>query len=146
MEVESVPEPTPDTSAQERHRLLQSLLDRVEAAAGADREIDLAFQLIGWPGTTEAYWLTDELDRREFGSQWKFTASLDAALALCERVLPGWTMVMDGSAPDLGTDWELFQPNPPLGEVKARIMGTHNDRTLALLAAMLKALIAKETP
>lgn len=64
------------------------LIERLEKATGPDREIDLDLMVLGFGGPRETY-LSDELGRLEFGHHWKFTASLDAALALVERVLPG---------------------------------------------------------
>jgi len=53
------------------------LVERLEKATGPDREIDAAIR--AQLGISEGY------HAHEF-----YTASLDAALALVERVLPGW--------------------------------------------------------
>lgn len=68
---------------------MSDLAERLEKATGPDREIDLDLMVLGWGGPRERY-LTDELGRLAFGDQRQFTSSLDAAVALCERVLPGW--------------------------------------------------------
>ena len=95
---------------------LSSLLARIESATGPDREIDAALWLACFePGCvafddikfhTEHY---DNYISRTFVScdlgdlpvdQFDppllyYTASLDAAIALCERVLPGWSWTVD---------------------------------------------------
>lgn len=61
---------------------LPSLLARIESATGPDREID-------------AY-LADWLDQQYIGADAPcYTASIDAGIALCERVLPGWSWAVD---------------------------------------------------
>lgn len=72
---------------------LKELEQRLVAATGADREIDAAI--------ARAFWPNDEVESDD-GDWWmgrydelpvrvpSFTASLDAAVALCSRVLPGW--------------------------------------------------------
>jgi hypothetical protein len=130
---------------------LQALLARIEAAEGADREIDLAIglALAGWEVAKHDLGHGDEdyLDTGHMLYPWPasagqdydaFTASLDAALALVERVLPGWTMACDATVPEMGIDWELFEPIPD----GARFTGTHAKHALALLSALLRALIA----
>ena len=76
-----------------REAEIGELLARVEAAAGPDRELDSSIALLcGW---------THEVNHAEDYECWRnpdgkacylprYTASIDAALALVERVLPGW--------------------------------------------------------
>lgn len=53
---------------------IEELIGRLERATGPDREIDDALRIaFGYPP-----------------KPWDYTASIDAALALVERVLPGW--------------------------------------------------------
>lgn len=64
---------------------LDGLIERVKAATGPDQELEaeLFDALIG----------VDALDaKRWYGGGWeaRVTASIDAALALVERCLPGW--------------------------------------------------------
>ena len=76
---------------------MAKLLARVEAATGPDREIDGALALMeGWTfqkmkGDREPYWrkpgATEYWNRSTLIN---YTASIDAALALVERMLPGW--------------------------------------------------------
>lgn len=122
---------------------LAGLLARVEAATGADIELDEAIslalcdehrfmQLADAPvgAGCEMY----RFGPRGFHSALRVTASLDAALALVERVLPGmlWAKNYEGG-------FRIYQPG-----VSGFFSGYAKTPALALLAAMLKALIAKE--
>jgi len=129
---------------------LQALLERVEAASGPDRDIDLELALIGYPHTTREHWLTDELGRLAFGSQRRYTASLDAAVGLVEKMLPG-------------RSWEVREQKhssfPRAIGAQALIMSMSENETmrgdssaraktpaLALIAALLKAMIYQSNP
>jgi hypothetical protein len=82
---------------------LRELLARVESAAGPDRELDYAIHDIQMGGWLQEHgyerskdgdgYVTDtppvEGTSRCCGPE-EFTSSIDAAVALCERVLPGW--------------------------------------------------------
>jgi len=86
---------------------LQALIERVEEATGPDREldVDIAWAIepdryrsaywngrLGKPGTTLPLKL-DGLERTSVRSNCPaLTASVDAALALLGRVLPGWSI------------------------------------------------------
>lgn len=112
------------------------LVERLEKATGGDREIDLDLMVILHGGPRERY-LTDELGRLEFGHQWKFTASLDAALALVERVLPGWRPAF---AQKENGDWVAsIYSAARLGIIPHQI-GDSPTPALALCLAALKAL------
>jgi hypothetical protein len=62
---------------------LSSLIERLERCEGADREIDLAIFMATAEMESFSVWRPN--DPTLF-----FTASIDAALALVERKLPGW--------------------------------------------------------
>lgn len=111
---------------------LAALLVRVEAAEGADREIDKAINLaIG----------RDNRFHQDAG----YTRSLDSALALCGRILPGryWR------AAEL-TPGEVSGMRPPgnqefwatVGPAGAQEQAFGFTPALALIAAMLRALLA----
>lgn len=125
---------------------LAALLVRVEKAEGADRELDTRiWQVLVFdpkllkPGH-------DWLKTPGLGySKPAYTASLDAALALCERVLPGcyWR------AAEL-TPGEIAGMRPPgnqefwatVGPAGAQEQAFGFTPALALIAAMLRALLA----
>lgn len=71
---------------------------------------------------------------------WALTASLDAALALVERVLPGWLVSVNDLPPlnPAGSAVACLRADAKADDV----LGYGNTRPLALLTAMLKALIA----
>ena len=125
---------------------LEQLLDRVVKATGADREIDLAISIL-FPPHGEArkvsnalagtYWYDNEFSS---GSRLAtgYTSSVDADIALIERVLPGWQINMhhygegstiaEASIGNRATAKPINAPTLPL----------------ALVAAALSALIVKE--
>lgn len=137
---------------------LAGLLARVEKAEGPDREIDCL--IYEWqnpkltPDMRGMYYGEPSGEYFTLEGSWRaitYTASLDAALALCERVLPGW-VVMNLC------EWEddkLRAQGPWMGQLKER--GVLSERpnpatcmhaatpALALLAAMLRALIAQSS-
>jgi hypothetical protein len=124
---------------------LTELLERVEAASGADRELDALiachFVFKSLRPATAADVILNYVPRpgdiktdMGFLMADPYTASLDAALALVDRVLPGWCK----SAVDL-------RPEPCEGYVWERghvgnIQGKAPTPALAVLAAMLRAL------
>lgn len=124
---------------------LEALLERVEKATGPDRELDaMAFQGFDphFPeGAMQMH--AGFIDPANFATgpytsvkAPAYTASIDAALALVERVLPEH-------------DWILQHTNG--GLTIACQLGPNKDRlgwgetpALAILAALLTALIAQE--
>lgn len=81
---------------------MKDLLERVKAATGPDRELDGALaEAFGWRQITVDHglrltreWLRPDGFPLPVGTMADppfFTASLDAALALVERALPGWS-------------------------------------------------------
>lgn len=118
---------------------LTDLLARVEQAEGPDRELDKAlwYKLVFDPALADP----DELHWLKFVGQkqpW-FTASLDASLALVERVLPGWTWDIgcDDSADGRYYTAILWAPDykSDSGEQFSK------NRSLSVLIALLKVLI-----
>lgn len=137
---------------------LAALLERVEKAEGPDREIDA--ELYFWFGMSKRQ-RTDALKFRERNCEGrelysiailagivamdyystcnpieKYTASLDAAVALVEKMLPG-------------SSWMAARPPEKTGRaVIVRELVSESEATaatpaLALIAALLKELIAK---
>lgn len=130
---------------------LKALVERVEAATGPDRELDAQLWCLGegvkfshLSSQSEAiifFRLGKNGTCREDG--WpRYTASLDSSLALCERVLPGWKWSIQHNDAEV-EDGPCFY-----ARVGARRNGAWPGKTpaLALLAAMLKALVAQAAP
>jgi hypothetical protein len=131
---------------------LRALLDRVQKATGPDRELDKELLWVlgrySWRGMN--YW-------NDTGEMWPsrlsvfFTASIDAAVALVERVLPGWSHahITQKTHTNIGyvhNNETAFtglaaRPNPKRQWFECRAPTP----PLAILAAMLSALIALST-
>jgi len=126
-------------------RDIAELIERLKAAQGPDRELDR--HLHGEPlGTTRWSFIPN------------YTASIDAALALTERELPGWACMISENWDHLrGISGERMAFVVELRPV--RVDGRLNDedtfshvvygatRPLAILAALLSALEAeRQTP
>lgn len=145
-----------DSCRQTANSELQSLLERVEKEKGTDREIDADLDVALRGGEIQWRQANYTMDmhpvaRRPSGNHLGgyehehvplYTASIDAALALAERVLPGWDYEITGIRAHGAVailwkegwrdDWERAtrseSATPPL----------------AILAALLKALIAQK--
>lgn len=81
----------------------------------------------------------------------RVTASLDAAIALTNKMLPGWTMAVDATVPGAGIDYSLYSPTDPdgtqptaKGGVRADSIGDVSAHARALLIATLSALQSLE--
>lgn len=128
---------------------LTALLARVEAADGPDRELDFQIHAAVFGRAINfqdaAGYLFGEGRDEKFATCGQLTASLDAALALCERVLPGcWPAIDRVRHGDAFKCWQgcvEIYPAPRWSVFEAEA----KTPALALLCAMLKALIAKET-
>lgn len=134
---------------------LQEVLGRVEGVEGPDRELDAALWLAMTPGATrriirvkhahsDAEWDIHETRDATGGrlvSVPAYTASLDAALGLVERVLPG-------AEYELTTIYGVARATLPLNcsDTVYPETGERKDGNmpLAICAALLKALIAQE--
>ena len=152
------PEDTMSSAFQQRSShlpTLRSLLQRVEAATGADKQLDaeiVATVLSKEPVTIRqspfngawcAYVAGDNGKERLWPEPSPFremtvgvTASVDAALALVEKALPGWL-------PDRlrwGNDDVAFEI---IGPEVENVEGYGRTASLAILAAALTALIAQ---
>ncbi len=137
---------------------LQKLLERVEKATGADRELDArlyclehGFRFSRRYGSDFAIRVDGVPHEVKVSDQSldKFTASIDAALALVERMKPIGPMVaheLNHSLARDGEDWWNFRIKQYVdeeGEPPIVHWGTHWDGTRAILAALLKALISQ---
>jgi len=68
---------------------IASLLERVTAATGPDRVLDLDLARALVPDVVVLR-RNDDDTANEPHTYWEYTTSIDAALALVERMLPGW--------------------------------------------------------
>ncbi len=140
---------------------LKGLLERVQAAAGPDRELD--FDLARWRGWTEH----DDKDDPVFtgkvstwwaepGCEWSTTSvppcvtgSVDAALALVEQVLPGWDLELETIAlGKLGKGYATLRgPNFSDADMSQYVQtdGLPKPAPLAILDALLQASRIKPT-
>lgn len=131
------------------------LVARLEATSAGSRGLDAAITahlngalLKPYPPATDfgpsAKWQFWSLDGAHFlGNESKFpvppfTTSLDAALALAERVLPGWLWNL--AAETYGCDAELFSPRGECWDGHGPATGA--TPALALCIAILRATTA----
>lgn len=127
---------------------LEELLERVKAATGPDRELDGDIAEALGINPKGSFRMRSSPDKAAFGigaySSWKpdpLTASIDAALALVERVLPGWTYNF-GNVGEDDCGWAcLTQPEGDCTDFGASAPTI----PLAILAALLQALTSERT-
>jgi hypothetical protein len=111
---------------------IEALIERVEKATGPDRELDISIcDELGWP------------DKAWAGYPAGPTSSLDAAVALVERLLPGIFYIIAkgktrGDEPLYGVRL-LFGTDEPIGEAE------HDNRECCIVLATLRALQQKAT-
>lgn len=118
---------------------MQELIARLEAAAGGSQALTddtlraLGFVTKRYPMDSDRYWIVPG-DERHPLPPWcdKITVSLDAALALAERVLPGWVYMLVNDYCDYFRA-ELVRPESSVVKAVAETM------PLALCIAILKA-------
>jgi hypothetical protein len=77
---------------------MKDLIRRLEAAAGPDRELDLAIGAL-WP-EPRPFSMSIRQQRGGKPPVYRFTASIDSAVALAERALPDTAWNIAGNAPD----------------------------------------------
>lgn len=122
---------------------LSTLIERVEALTGPDREVDLDVAIATGMVSDEVSKYGPHLRRIEARRVDPYTASLDAAVALVEQVLPGWSGDVDIGVPiaDSGkVGARLFPPEPGW----ANYAGEGLTSAIALVLAALRALHAQE--
>ncbi len=139
---------------------LQKLLERVENATGPDREIDEAIMALVYvrderhigaymendlgrdEPVKDRVWVDPKTDKWVSTHAYAYTASIDDALALVERVLPGqqWTLGRNLHHHYwLCTFNRLDDEGAPYSNASSHAAPTP---PLAILAAILKALIS----
>lgn len=141
---------------------LRELIERLEGLDGPSREVDVALLPL-WDANHEALrsWAPEyQTELRDGGfSAWKdgysvsapfprFTSSVDAAIVLTERVLPGWTIAEIGQQDDKSWYSELRRGYRTSYDKVAISNPAWRDRpptpALSLLIATLKALATQE--
>lgn len=115
---------------------LKALLERVRAATGADRGLDYSLFVAFAERDAPNYWSP--------ASGHEYTASIDGALALVGRVLPGWRLSQLRQLVErLGGKFKPTIWDCELEEVNGR--GQSDDEaangSLAIIAALLQACI-----
>lgn len=130
---------------------IQSLIERVEGASGPDRLLDAQIWCAllhpenkastsrpGFVAITD-----DEPSRWGYKEVEHYTSSLEAALSLVERVLPGWRPAF---AQKENGDWiASIYSTARLGIIPHQI-GDKPTPALALILALLKAKAAETAP
>jgi hypothetical protein len=122
---------------------LKSLRERCRVAEKADREIDVAIlRMLGYTWRGMDYWHHD--DKRIWKGSTFFTGSVDAALALVERLLPGWCYsVHRNEDGHFGSVWAPGQGGGPGSWVVEMFDEKAVNPALALICAALSAKIAE---
>lgn len=158
---------------------IAELIGRLERATGPDRWIDAHIHgvhfnqeisvneggmvltdhcVLGWidPGKENINFNPSGIGERML----RYTASIDAAIALAERVLPGCDICTQDIPPELRREdeprhiaeimvdlqWKSYEPGAPdEPEYETYASGKSNSRAVAILIAILKAHAAKET-
>lgn len=137
--------------------VLQGLLERVRAATGPDQELDADLMLgLGlltrenrmapWPDEAPVWEYQDSM-KHLIGDHstmvLRVTASIDAAVALVERVLSGASWSLSGPASHHGRNRAAVTASSPLRPMPVMEKGCATPG-LNLIAAALTALIAAE--
>jgi len=120
---------------------LEALLRRVKKADGPDRELDLAIAVALVPDVLVS------IHDRETGTNkphtyWQYTASIDAAIALMQQVLPGWNWSVMSQRPR-GKPMAIARIGRMIGDDVEGFDAVHDQVPLAILSALLRTLIAQ---
>lgn len=119
----------------ERGERLRELRERVHAAKGPDRELDVLIAQELVPDVLVLRQRKDDSGADPY-TYWKYTGSIDAAVALVERLLPGWCWDVSSS----GQAWVMGVDSP----MRDHFIGGSPDKPpLALLDALLSTLLAQ---
>lgn len=125
------------------------LIERVGKAEGPDREIDADLVRTCCPGSRVSQYLASDEEPSVFHAHTiglndradvpRYTESLDAALSLVDRMLPGWTRSVDATLPEAGIAVDLYPPD----QGSAGVRGDHKIEAIATCLALLRALEEK---
>ena len=118
---------------------LSALIARLEAAEAGSHELDKVVAVAC--GSTINVWAETAADGTFLGSVRPVTTSLDAAIALAERVLPGWAVEVSrinaGTSRCTANIWMPSQRGAQLGS--GRVFVDASTPALALCIATLRA-------
>ncbi|WP_421591151.1 hypothetical protein [Shinella sp. M27] len=137
---------------------LSALIEKLEKAEGPDRELDEAIWLAVIPGASRKNLLADHPDEKPLweyhdvernlcfrgGIIPSYTSSIDAAVSLAERVLPGW--VVDHIGQDYAGDIPVLRGLGWCVELmngEHHVVGQSKSLAIALVLATLRALQSK---
>lgn len=112
-----------------------NLLSRLQGLTAPDREVDALIH------TATNAPLREGL---RFGRVPAYTASLDAAVALCERVLPGWSWECRASGTGDKGQATVWNPSKAPGYNEEQRAYNCATPAIALLIAILTALEARD--
>lgn len=115
---------------------LRELLERVEKATGPNTEIEVEL-IQRFISAKEG-----DLHRRYTIAVYGFTSSIDAAIALVERVRPGWAWNVGNVGEEDRPSVALTVPFEPYQDFVAH----GATPALAVIAALLRSLIAERSP
>ncbi|WEX10345.1 hypothetical protein [Chelativorans sp. AA-79] len=136
---------------------LRELIEKLEKAAGPELVLDgmiwcavNGYEFVQWDGAGCVY-------RKVDGSSWDrgikhisahevrpYSASLDAAIALCERVLPGWSWECRVSGTGDKGQATVWNPRKAPGHNDEKRATNCATAAIALVLATLRALEAQE--
>lgn len=119
---------------------LTALLERVRNAVGSSRDLDRAIHVATNPPLRSGL---------RFGNVPAYTASVDDALALAERVLPGWVVAdLRQNSRHAGDPWgctlAIYYGSSPSKNRLASSGYDFQTAPLALLTALLLALTSNQ--
>lgn len=143
-----------------RIEALRALQARIRESSEPERELDAKIAAVFLGGEIEwkqANYTMDLHPVRKYASTmhvggfgrdpvYRYTASLDACVALMAAVLPGWTRHVDATAPEHGIEVQLYPPDDraeAISRVVLKVRGDHNLETHAHLLAIFSAVIAE---
>jgi hypothetical protein len=120
---------------------LAGLIERVEKLDGPDREIDLELARALVPDVICLRYNWETSNNEPF-VHWRYTASIDAAIALVERCLPGWARGFDAGPKSCIA---FVDPHDYADRMfGARHVATASTPAIALLLALLRAMQKEE--
>lgn len=129
---------------------LEQLRERVMAATGPDRRLDVAVHVVVTnSGRLGDYASVDEYTNSAIQLGWNtpsVTSSVDAVLAIVGRRFPGWSWKIVGEPGSTYGYCAVLRNAPRLSDVANAFVASQRTAPLAILAATLSALAKEPTP